>query len=72
MCSFLLNHRNTIFYGVLAAKLAGVRAIVNWEHETFRKYSFHGLTMLGRRILHLWIDKVVAIARRAQGLHCIG
>ena len=59
----LLNHRNTIFYGVLAAKLAGVRATVNWEHETFKKYSFHGLTMFGRRILHLGIDKVVATAR---------
>ncbi len=59
---FLINHRNTIFYGVLAAKLAGVRAIVNRENEMFRRYSFHRLTMLGRRILHLWIDKVVAIA----------
>ena len=59
---FLFNHRDTIFYGVLAAKLAGVRAIVNRENEMFRRYSFHGLTMLGRRILHLWIDKVVAIA----------
>jgi len=59
---FLINQRNTIFYGVLAAKLAGVRAIVNRENEMFRRYSFHGLTMLGRRILHLWIDKVVAIA----------
>ncbi len=59
---FLINHLDTIFYGVLAAKLAGVRAIVNRENEMFRRYSFHGLTMLGRRILHLWIDKVVAIA----------
>ncbi len=58
----LLNHRNTIFYGVLAARLAGVRAIINWEHETFKRYSCHSATMLGRRLLHLWIDKVVAIA----------
>ena len=59
---FLVNHRNTIFYGVPAAKLAGVRAIVNWENETFKRYSHHGLTMLGRRIFHLGIDKVVAAA----------
>lgn len=60
---FLINHRNTIFYGVLAARLAGIPAIVNWENETFLKYSFHGLTMFGRRILHLGIDKVVAAAQ---------
>ncbi len=59
---FLVNHRNTIFYGVPAAKLAGVRTIVNWENETFKRYSHHGLTMLGRRIFHLGIDKVVAAA----------
>jgi glycosyltransferase involved in cell wall biosynthesis len=60
---FLINHRNTIFYGVLAARLAGIPAIVNWENETFLKYSFHGLTMFGRRILHWGIDKVVAAAQ---------
>jgi glycosyltransferase involved in cell wall biosynthesis len=59
---FLINQHNTIFYGVLAAKLAGVRAIVNRENEMFMRYSFHGLTVLGRRILYQWIDKVVAIA----------
>lgn len=60
---FLVNHRNTLFYGVPAAKLAGVPAIVNWENETFLKYSHHAITMFGRRLLHLGIDKVVAAAR---------
>jgi len=60
---FLNNHLNALFFGVLAAKLSGVRACINWEHETFRKYPFHHLTMLGRRILHLGIDYVVAVAK---------
>lgn len=56
----LINHRNTLFYGVLAARRAGVPVIVNWENETFKSYSWHAATMLLRRVLHLWIDKVVA------------
>lgn len=60
---FLINHLNTLFFGVLAAKLSGVRACINWENETFKKYPFHKLTMLGRRILHLGIDYVVAAAK---------
>ncbi len=60
---FLINHLNTLFFGVLAARLAGVRACINWENETFKKYPFHKLTMLGRRILHLGIDYVVAAAK---------
>ena len=59
---FLINHLNTLFFGVLAGRLAGVRTIINWENETFKKYPFHHLTMLGRRILHLGIDHVVAAA----------
>jgi glycosyltransferase involved in cell wall biosynthesis len=59
---FLINHLNTLFFGVLAAKLAGIRCCINWENETFKKYPFHPLTMLGRRILHLGIDYVVAAA----------
>lgn len=59
---FLVNHRNTLFYGVPAAKLAGVPAIINWENETFKRYSHHAITMLGRRFLHLGIDRVVAAA----------
>ncbi len=58
----LINHLNTLFFGVLAAKLAGVRRCVNWENETYKRYSLHPLTMFGRRILHLGIDTVVAAA----------
>jgi glycosyltransferase involved in cell wall biosynthesis len=60
---FLINHLNTLFFGVLAAKLAGVRICINWQNETFHKYPFHPLTMLGRRVLHLGIDYVVAAAK---------
>jgi glycosyltransferase involved in cell wall biosynthesis len=60
---FLINHLNTLFFGVLAAKLSGVRRCINWENETFKKYPFHRLTMLGRRLLHLGIDYVVAAAK---------
>lgn len=60
---FLINHLNTLFFGVLAGKLAGVRTCINWENETFKKYPFHPLTMLGRRILHLGVDHVVAAAK---------
>jgi len=59
----LINHLNTLFYGVLAARLAGVRKCINWENETYKRYPFHGLTMLGRRILHLGIGTVVAAAK---------
>ena len=58
----LINHRNTLFFGVPAARIAGVPVVVNWENETYLRYTFHRLTMLGRRILHLGIDKVVAAA----------
>jgi len=60
---FLINHLNTLFFGVIASKLAGVRTCINWENETFKKYPFHPLTMLGRRILHLGVDYVVAAAK---------
>jgi glycosyltransferase involved in cell wall biosynthesis len=60
---FLINHLNTLFFGVLAGKLAGVRACINWENETFKKYPFHHLTMLGRRVLHLGVNHVVAAAK---------
>lgn len=60
---FLINHLNTLFFGVLAAKLAGVRSCINWENEMHKKYPLHNLTMLGRRILHLGIDYVVAAAK---------
>ncbi|MBA4395871.1 MAG: hypothetical protein C0394_00555 [Syntrophus sp. (in: bacteria)] len=60
---FLINHLNTLFFGVLAASLSRVRLCINWENETCKKYPFHGLTMLGRRILHWGIDYVVAAAK---------
>lgn len=59
----LINHLNTLFFGVLAARLAGVRTCINWENETYKKYPFHKLTILGRRMLHLGIDYVVAAAK---------
>ncbi len=59
---FLINHRNALFHGVLGAKIAGVPAIVNWENETFKTYSFNFLTVLNHRLLHLGVDEVVAAA----------
>jgi glycosyltransferase involved in cell wall biosynthesis len=59
----LLNHLNTLFFGVLAARIAGVKVCINWVHETFRRYPFHWMTMLGRRMLHLGVDYVVAVAK---------
>jgi len=59
---FLINHLNSLFFGVLAARLANVPVCINWENETFKKYPFHKFTMLSRWILHLGIDKVVAAA----------
>jgi glycosyltransferase involved in cell wall biosynthesis len=60
---FLINHLNSLFYAVPAARLAGVRKVINWENETFKRYPWHWLTMLGRRLLHLGVDYVVAAAQ---------
>lgn len=59
----ILNHFNALGYGVPAARLARVPAVVNWHHETKRRYPFHVLAMLLRRLLHLGVDRVVAVAR---------
>ena len=59
----LVNHRNALLYGVPAARLAGVTAVVNWENETFKRYRFHGLFMVLRRLLTPGIDAFVAAAR---------
>ncbi len=60
----LLDHRDALFYGVAAARLAGVCPVINWEHVTFMRYSWHRLTMLARRfIVYLGVDNVVAVAR---------
>jgi glycosyltransferase involved in cell wall biosynthesis len=58
----LINHLNTLFFGMLAAKMARVPVCINWHNETFKTYPWHRFTMLGRRILHLGVDKVVAAA----------
>jgi len=58
----LINHRDTLFHGVVAAKIAGVPTIVNWANETNRKYNHHRLTMVVRQICHLGMDRVVAAA----------
>lgn len=59
----LINHRDALCYGVIAARLAGVRPIVNWENETFKPYTWHRLTMLARRLVHRAVDNVVAAAQ---------
>ncbi len=58
----LINHLNTLLYGVISARLAGVPACINWENETFKRYPIHSLTMFFRRVLHKGIDVVVAAA----------
>jgi glycosyltransferase involved in cell wall biosynthesis len=59
----IINHLNALTYGVLAAKLAGTPAVVNWHNETHRRYRLHWLTMRLRRVLHMGVDAVVAAAR---------
>ncbi len=59
---FLINHRNTLFYGI-PRPACGVPAILNWENETFKRYSFNALTVLNHRLFHLGEDGVVAAAR---------
>ncbi len=58
----LINHRNSLMFGVPAAKLAGI-PVVNWHNETFKRYSFSGLTRFGRRMAHLGVDSLVAAAK---------
>lgn len=57
----LINHFNTLFYGIVAARLAGIR-VVNWVNETNRPYRFHRLTMWLRRILHRFVHQIIAAA----------
>lgn len=59
----LINHLNTLLYGVVAARIAGVPACINWENETFKRYPLHPLTMFFRRLLHKGVDVVVAAAQ---------
>jgi glycosyltransferase involved in cell wall biosynthesis len=57
----LINHLNTLVYGAPAARLLGV-PVVNWQNETHRRYRLHRMTMLCRRLLHHWVDALVAAA----------
>lgn len=57
----LINHLNTLVYGVPAARLLGV-PVVNWHNETHRRYRGHGLTMFCRRLLHRGVNTLVAAA----------
>jgi glycosyltransferase involved in cell wall biosynthesis len=59
----LINHRNCLFYGIPAARMANVPCIINWQNETGRPYSLHRLTMACRRALLSRVDTVVAAAR---------
>ncbi|MHC1742517.1 MAG: glycosyltransferase [Syntrophobacteraceae bacterium] len=59
----MINHRDALLYGVLAAKLSRVPTIINWVNETNRTYSHHRMTMMLRRVLHLGVTRVVAAAR---------
>lgn len=58
----LINHRNAMLYGVLAARLAGVPVVLNWENETFKRYRGHGVFMALRRALMWGVDAAVAAA----------
>ena len=59
----LINHRNCLFYGIPAARIAGIPTIINWQNETCKPYSLHLLTMACRRLLHRAVDTVVAAAQ---------
>ncbi len=58
----LINHRNALIFGVPAARRAGI-PVVNWHNETFKRYSFSGLTLQARRLAHLGVDCLVAAAK---------
>ncbi len=58
----LINHFNTLLYGVLAAKLAGVPC-VNWHNETNKPYRLHALTQFCRRLAHRGVDVIAAAAK---------
>lgn len=63
----LINHRNCLFYGVPAARLAGVRAVVNWQNETFKRHSHHELYMFARRGVVWGLDALAAASRGHAG-----
>ncbi|MEF3697753.1 glycosyltransferase [Desulfolutivibrio sp.] len=63
----LINHRNCLFYGVPAARLAGVRAIVNWQNETFKRHRHHELYMFVRRGVVWGLDALAAASKGHAG-----
>ncbi len=63
----LINHRNCLFYGLPAARLAGVRAVVNWQNETFKRHSRHALYMFVRRGVVWGLDALTAASRGHAG-----
>ena len=63
----LINHRNCLFYGVPAARLARVPVVVNWQNETFKRHACHELYMFLRRFVVWGLDAVVAASRGHTG-----
>ncbi len=63
----LVNHRDCLFYGVPAARLAGVPVVVNWQNETFKRHSWHELYMFLRRAVVWGLDALVAASRGHAG-----
>ena len=63
----LINHRNCLFYGVPAARLAGVPVVVNWQNETYKRHPCHEVYMFLRRAIVWGLDAVVAASRGHAG-----
>lgn len=63
----VINHRNCLFYGVPAARLAGVPMVVNWQNETFKRHAWHELYMFLRRFIVWGLDAVIAASRGHAG-----
>lgn len=62
---FLNNHFNTLFFGMPAARRAGIPlpTCVNWNHETFRRYPLHRITMAIWTRLQRQVDIMVVVAK---------
>ncbi|MYL82323.1 glycosyltransferase [Desulfovibrio aerotolerans] len=63
----LINHRNCLFYGVPAARLAGVPVVVNWQNETYKRHPCHEVYMFLRRAIVWGLDALVAASRGHAG-----
>lgn len=62
----LNNHFNTLVYGIPAARRAGIPACVNWNHETFRRYPLHRITMAIWTRFQRHIDMMVVEANKQK------